>query len=94
MTLILSPEAVSDLEEQLAFLIDKGAIAAAERLEQRVSAFLEDVVCRHPGIDVPVEHRDLLETWIPEIKLVVWYRTRGTSIEIVRFWHGARDRSA
>jgi|SoiMethySBSTD1v2_1073268.scaffolds.fasta_scaffold46547_4 plasmid stabilization system protein ParE len=48
MNVVLSPEAVERLEEQIAYLRDVGAVAAAERLRTRVMQFLSRHLAKYP----------------------------------------------
>jgi plasmid stabilization system protein ParE len=92
MKLVLSPRAQRDLDRQLQYLIDQDAASPARALKTRVMSFLGSTLAKHPRIGLPIEHRDLYETWIPGTRIVIWYRITPTTIEVARFWHTAQDR--
>lgn len=92
MKVVLSPRAIRDLDNQIQFLLDHHAKKAARDLKTRVMTFLRETLSSTPHFGVFVEHRNLFETWIPETKLVIWYRITDGRIEIARFWHTSQDR--
>lgn len=92
MKVVLSQLARYELERQLQFLIDHGAAVAARRLKQRTMSFLRETLARHPRFGVPLEGRGFYETWIPGTRFVIWYRVKGDTIEIARFWHSSQNR--
>jgi plasmid stabilization system protein ParE len=92
MNVILAPEAAERLEEQIAYLRDVGAEAAAERLRARVLSFLLNHLARFPRTGRRVKGRDLWEMWIPRTRLVLWYRIEADRIEIATVWHTSQDR--
>jgi plasmid stabilization system protein ParE len=91
--LVVTPDAAADLERQIDYLVEHGSFMAARRLADRVTVFLEQTLTRHPRVGKTVGHRGVYETWIPQTRLIVWYRLTGETIEIVRFWHSAQDRN-
>lgn len=92
MKVIISPRAVRDLDNQIQYLIEHHAPKAARDLELRVMAFLRDTLAGTPQFGLRIEHRGLYEAWIPNTKLVIWYRVERDRIEIARFWHTSQDR--
>ena len=94
MNVVLSPEAVERLEEQIAYLRDVGAVAAAERLRTRVMQFLSRHLAKYPRTGRRLRERDLWEMWIPRTRLVVWYRIESERVLVVTVWHTSQDRSA
>ncbi len=91
---VLDRQAEADLQAQLDYLIERGAVGAAERLSTRVKSFLRDFLTVYPATGVFLDHRGLWETWIPRTRLVLWYRFTDTELQVVRVWHTARDRRA
>jgi plasmid stabilization system protein ParE len=89
---ILDRQAEIDLQNQLDYLIERGAVLAAERLASRVRAFLQDFLTIYPATGVFLDHRGLWETWIPRTRLVIWYRFTDTELQVARIWHTAQDR--
>lgn len=87
-----SRQAEADLGEQITFLIDRNAGAAAERLADRAESFIASFLVAYPRSGKFIAARDLWETWIPGTKLVLWYRFTETELDIVRIWHASRDR--
>jgi len=84
-------QAVEDLNAQVDYLTSKDAFGAAERLQARVLQFVERL-CDHPAMGRFLEHRGLWELWIPNTRLVLWYRYNDEHLEVVRVWHTSRDR--
>ncbi len=68
----------------------QGAFGPASHLAERVERFL-DGLCIRPQRR-RIEERDLWEVWIPDTKLVVWYRFNESELEVVRFWHTSQNR--
>ena len=93
-TWVLDRQAEADLQAQLDYLIERGAVSAAERLSARVKAFLRDHLTIYPATGIFLDHRNLWETWIPRTRLVVWYRFTDTELQVARIWHTARDRQS
>ncbi|HEY7548957.1 MAG TPA: type II toxin-antitoxin system RelE/ParE family toxin [Hyphomicrobiaceae bacterium] len=89
---VLDPQAEADLQEQLDYPIDRGAVDAAERLSERVKAFLRDFLTAYPATGVFLGHRGLWETWIPRTRLVLWYRFTDSELQVARIWHTSRNR--
>jgi plasmid stabilization system protein ParE len=93
-TWVLDRQAEADLQAQIDYLIEHGAVSAAERLSARVRAFLSDFLTVHPATGRFLEHRDLWETWIPRTRFVVWYRFTDTELQVARVWHTAQNRQS
>jgi plasmid stabilization system protein ParE len=91
-TWFLDRQAEADLQAQLDYLVERGAVRAAERLSARVKSFLSDFLTIHPATGRFLDHRGLWETWIPRTRLVVWYRFTDTELQVARVWHTAQDR--
>jgi plasmid stabilization system protein ParE len=89
---VLDRQAEADLQDQLDYPIERGAVDAAERLSARIKAFLSDFLTAYPATGVFLEHRGLWETWIPRTRLVLWYRFTDTELQVARIWHTSRDR--
>ena len=87
----LSDDALSDLERILAYIAPHNAIAAGRLGNQLLDAALSLRTLPERGRVVPEFRR-------PELREIIFrsyriiYRTNNTdqSLEIVRFWHGAR----
>jgi len=89
---VLDRQAEADLQAQLDYLIERGAVDAAEKLSARIKAFLRDFLTAHPATGLFLDHRRLWETWVPRTRLVLWYRFTDTELQVVRLWHVAQDR--
>jgi len=89
---VLDRQAEADLQAQLDYLIERGAVNAAERLSTRIRSFLRDFLAVYPATGAFLDHRGLWETWIPRTRLVLWYRFTDTELQVVRVWHTAQDR--
>ena len=93
-TWVLDRQAETDLQAQHDYLIEHGAVAAAERLSARIKAFLRDFLTVYPATGIFLDHRGLWEAWVPRTCLVVWYRFTDTELQIARIWHAAQDRQS
>ena len=94
MKLVIAPSAARDLANQLGYLVDQGASDAADRLEQRMTAYLSTTLAAYPRAGIPLHVRGLWETWVPKTRLIVWYRFTADELQIVRVWHTSQDRRA
>jgi plasmid stabilization system protein ParE len=92
MKVIVDPVAADELEAQVDYLLAQGAPVAAAKLKARFDAFLEVFLATLPRTGRYVPERALWETWIPDTRLVVWYRFTDDELHIVRVWHTSRDR--
>jgi plasmid stabilization system protein ParE len=90
---VLDQQAETNLRAQLDYLIERGAVNAAEKLSARVKSFLRDFLTIYPATGAFLGHRDLWETWIPRTRLVLWYRFTETELQVVRVWHTSQVRS-
>ena len=86
----LSKSAAADLSNQIEYLKRQGAVGPALEMAERVERFLAGL-CIRP-LRRHIEERDLWEVWIPETKLVVWYRFDELELEVARFWHTSQNR--
>ena len=79
------------LSEQAAaeYLKQPEAFGPAARLAERVEQFLASLCARPNRRRIP--ERDIWEAWIPDTKLVVWYRFTDVELEVVRFWHTSQN---
>ena len=89
---VLDRQAEADLRAQLDYLIERGAVSAAERLAERVKSFLRDFLTVYPATGVFLDHRGLWETWVPRTKLVLWYRFTDAELQVARIWHTSQNR--
>lgn len=92
MKIVIAPRARQDLADQLGYLVDRNAPAAARRLEARLTNFIETTVARFPRSGTFVGHRDLWDMWIPKTRFVIWSRFSSAELQIVRIWHASQDR--
>ena len=93
LKVVVSVEAAEQLDHQLGYLAEAGALKAAEGLRLRVLHFLEQHLAFYPKTGRYLSQRDLWETWIPGTKLVIWYRLENDRLFVVSVWHTAQDRN-
>ena len=93
MNIVFDAQAERDLDSQLAYLIGQGAAPAARKLETRITTFLEHTVAAYPRAGTYVGTRDLWETWVPDTRIVIWYRFTTEELQIVRVWHTSQNRN-
>lgn len=86
----LSKRAAADLVNQIEYLKQQEAFGPAARLVERVEQFLAGLCLRPHRQHIP--ERDIWEVWIPDTKLVVWYRFTDEALEVLRFWHTSQNR--
>jgi plasmid stabilization system protein ParE len=89
---VLDRQAEADPQAQIDYLIERGAVGAAERLSERVRSFLRDFLTVHPRTGIFLDYRGLWETWIPRTRLVLWYRFTDSELQVARIWHTSQDR--
>lgn len=89
MKIRLSLAAASDLDRIIEYLEERNPLAAAETVESIFNAI--DLLLQFPEMGRLGEEPDTRELVI-ENTFVVPYRVREDIIEVVRVWHGARDR--
>ena len=94
MKIVFDPRAAEELEHQIHFLIQQGAVKAAVKLEARVISYFERLLSRYPRTGKHIAEKDIWETWVPGTRLVVWYRFTTSELQIIRVWHSAQDRDA
>jgi len=58
---VLDRQAEADLQVQLDYLMERGAVDAAEQLSARVKVFLRDFLTVHPRTGIFLDHRGLWE---------------------------------
>jgi len=93
MKVVFTPTAVRQLENQLAYLVSKGAQRAASATRERISTFINDFLAVYPGTGRPIPEKQIYEIWIPRTRYVVFYRIEaGETLRIL--FHTAQDRSA
>jgi plasmid stabilization system protein ParE len=92
MRIVFDREAENDLANQLDYIVAQGAAHAARRLEQRLLSYIENTVAHYPRSAAFVAHRGLWETWVPNTRLIIWYRFTADELQIVRVWHTSQDR--
>lgn len=89
---VFAPRARRDLRLQINWLNDQGAFDAADRLLVRIEDFVSQFLTLHPRTGTFLAHRDLWETWVPQTRLVLWYRFTASTVEIARVWHTSQHR--
>lgn len=94
MKIVIAPRARRELARQLGYLVDRGAAAAASRVEARLTSYIKHTVAKHPRTGTYIAERDIWETWVPRTKFVIWYRLTDTELQVVRVWHTAQNRTA
>jgi plasmid stabilization system protein ParE len=87
-----TPEAEQTLAAQISYLIDQGAVGAAETLKTRVESFLATTLAEYPRNGRLIAQRQIWETWIPRTRLVVWYTFTDDVLVVITFWHTSQDR--
>jgi plasmid stabilization system protein ParE len=92
MRYIVTAQANADLREQLVYLAQNDATSAATALEERIATYIETTLARSTSIGHKVPGKNVYEIWIPHTKIVIWYRLHEETLEILRFWHTARNR--
>ena len=94
MKVTIAPRARRELGAQLGYLVDRGAVARARWLENRLSHYLSTTVAAYPRTGTYLTHRDFWETWVPRTPFVLWYRYTDTELQIARIWHTSQNRDA
>ena len=84
MRLVIAPRARRELGNHLGFLADQDAVSAAQTLEARIEAFLQHRLAPFPRMGTHLGHRDLWEIWIPDTRIVLWYRFSTDELQVVR----------
>ena len=92
MKIVISPRGRRDLANQLGYLVDQGAAAAATRLERRLTRYIEDTIANFPRTGDYIPERQLWEMWVPRTKMVIWYRFTADELQIVQVWHTSQNR--
>lgn len=86
----VSKHAAADLINQIEFLKQQEAFGPAAELAERVERFLAGLCVRPHRRHI--RERDIWEVWIPDTKLVIWYRFTDNELEVLRFWHTSQNR--
>ena len=89
MTPVWSPEAIEDLASLRAF-ISQDDPAAAQRVALHVIHNAEVLLPENPETGRPGRLPGTRELVIPGTPFIVPYRVQGTTIQILRVFHGAR----
>lgn len=92
MKVVLDPEAATELENQLDYLISRSSADAARRLEQRFFEFVYETLAAFPRMGAFVPGRSIWDTWFPDTRLLLWHRFKDDELQIVRVWHTSQDR--
>lgn len=88
---LLSPEALSDLERIVAYIAPHDAGAAERMGNHLLDAALSLSTLPERGRRVPEFHQaDLREVIFRSYRIIYRVNMAGRSVEIVRFWHAAR----
>jgi toxin ParE1/3/4 len=89
MTPVWSPEAIDDLAALRAY-IEQDNPAAAQRVVGRIIENVEALLPDNPDMGRPGRVPGTRELVIPRTPFVVPYRVVGTTLQILRVYHGAR----
>ena len=87
-----TPTASAALDQQIDYLIDRGALQAARNLEQRLRTYIADTLCLFPFAGTFIPERQIYESWVPGTKLVLWYSISDDAVTIAMVWHAAQLR--
>lgn len=87
-----APTAANALDQQIEYLVLRGAPQAARTLHRRVHSYITGTMCRFPFLGRFVPGRDVYETWIPGTRLLLWYTVSDTEVTIAMVWHASQDR--
>ena len=77
---------------QIDYLLERGAVAAANKLRVKTEGYLKKFLLRFPKTGTFIPERDLWEQWIPRTKLVIWYRFTDQELVIIDVWYSSQDR--
>jgi toxin ParE1/3/4 len=89
MILVWSPEAIDDLAALRAY-IEQDDPAAARRVVLRIIENVETLLPDNPEIGRPGRVPGTRELVIPRAPFIVPYRLVGSTLQILRIYHGAR----
>ncbi len=95
MRIVWSPEAVDDMASLRAYIAEDNP-RAASRLALHIIENIESLLAESPQIGRSGRVPGTRELVIPNTPYIVPYRLEGTTIQILRVYHGARrwpDRS-
>lgn len=87
--LVISPEAMSDMQEIGDFIARDNLLAAAsfvERIWQRCNDLLAFPSAGRKRDEIKAGYRSVTEG-----DYVIFYRLADNSVEVLRVWHGKRD---
>jgi toxin ParE1/3/4 len=89
VTPVWSPEAIADIGAIRAY-IEQDDPAAARRVAMQIVDAVATLLASHPGMGRPGRVPGTRELIVPRTPFIVPYRVRGSAIEILRVYHGAR----
>jgi toxin ParE1/3/4 len=89
VTPVWSPAAIGDLSALRAY-IDQDNPAAARRVVLRIIEAVETLLPQSPGIGRPGRVPGTRELVVPGTPFIVPYRVEGSTIHVLRVYHGAR----
>jgi toxin ParE1/3/4 len=89
MTPVWSPEAIEDIASLRAF-IEQDDPAAAQRVALHIVRNVETLLSQHPEMGRPGRVPGTRELVIPRTPFIVPYRLQGSTIQVLRVFHGAR----
>jgi len=89
MTLVWSPESISDLISLRTYIAEDDP-AAAKRVALHILHCVEHLLAKNPKLGAPGRVPGTRELVIPKTPYIVPYRVRGTTIEIARVYHSSR----
>jgi len=95
MKVVFTAHAREDIEQRFAYSVEHFGHAAAERLFQRVDAFITKTLAWFPFTG-QAHPSGVLESWVPKTPFFVIYRVDKTTatLTVLAVYHHAQDRSA
>lgn len=95
MRIVFSARVEADLANQLEYGIERFGVRTAERVFQRVDAFLHSFLPLNPRTGRWIAEARLYEAWIANTPFIVFYRIDPDerTIIVLALFHYAQDRS-
>jgi toxin ParE1/3/4 len=89
MRIVWSPEAIGDLLALRAHIAEDDP-AAARRVAERIVSSVETLLADNPAIGRPGRVPGTRELVVTRTPYIVPYRVKGTTIQVLRVYNGAR----
>jgi plasmid stabilization system protein ParE len=94
MKVVYTPTAVRQIENQLAYLVSKGAERAAVAARNRITTFINEFLAVYPRTGRLIPDKQIYEIWVPRSRYVIFYRVEGEdTLRILGLFHTAQERS-